>query len=375
MDNVTKINYLAKNFTILVVEDSAVLQKQIVTFLSKFFTTVYSANDGDDGLNQYLKYKPDIVLCDLIMPKLDGLDLIEQIMKLDPLAKIIIISAHLDTNYLLRAFHLGVKDFVPKPINNELLISGLVRVLNELKKEFIKSNDIPQKHFENKFIKELNIIQEKNIKVNLINHYRGIPIIHDGYIIDFNNNKIELRTNELQSIVIQKQKQTLIDSELLSKEIYAKFDYIDSKTNHIFLHNAQYVDNSVKQRGKLRVEPDDSFKFIINDKHGNIKAKVVDCSVKAICIEVTNLPQDYEVGKKIAISIAFEMKHSHTFDIKNNEHIGAYATIFKILQHESEIRLILNLELNKGDEELLGEYIYQREITLIKELKNLIKKA
>ncbi|MEA1914414.1 MAG: hypothetical protein U9N30_03765, partial [Campylobacterota bacterium] len=166
---------------------------------------------------------------------------------------------------------------------------------------------------------------------------------------------------------------TLIDSELLTKDIDAQLDYIDEKTQNIILKNPTYVDFSIKHRAEVRVQPDENFKFIINDAHGKIETKVIDCSVKAISVEIAHLPKDFEQNKKIAVSIGFEMKHSKTFDIKNRDYIGTYATVFKILQDNGTNKLILNFELKKSDEELLGKYIYQRQIELVQELKHLIK--
>ncbi len=375
MDNIEKLKHLADDYTIMVVEDSNILQKQIVTLVSKFFSTVFTANDGSEGIDKYLEYKPNIILCDILMPNFDGLDMIEQMIKINPDVKVIIISAHADTEHLLRAFHLGARDFIPKPINLDLLTNALIRVLGELKKDYTnKDNSASSLQIEQKYIDELNIIKEKNIKVNLINHYKGVPIIHEAYIIGFDNNKIELRTQDIQNVVIDIDKKTLIDSELLSKDILVYLDYIDEKTNNIFVKDPHYVDISIKQRADVRVQPDESFKFIINDAHGNIDTKVLDCSKKAICLEVSHIPQDYEIGKKVAISFTFEMNHSQTFNIKNNDYIGAYATIFRIEKKDGLEKLVLHLELSKGDEQLLSEYIYKREIALIQELKFLIKK-
>ncbi len=114
-----------KNTKILYVEDEDLIRKNGVEYLGFYSDFVYEAVDGLDGFNQYKKIKPDIIICDIIMPKMDGLQLIEKIRKEDKNTKIIVATARLDTEFLLKAVELGLVKYILKPIDEDKLIDAI----------------------------------------------------------------------------------------------------------------------------------------------------------------------------------------------------------------------------------------------------------
>lgn len=114
-----------KNKTILLVEDEKVIRENIASMLKFFFKDVYSAIDGYDGLDQYEKYIPDVVMTDLKMPNMSGFDLIEEFQKRHYKPFTIIVSAHTDTDLLIKAIHNGVDRYLIKPITENELFETL----------------------------------------------------------------------------------------------------------------------------------------------------------------------------------------------------------------------------------------------------------
>lgn len=372
MNDITNVKFLAKNCTALVVEDSQVLLKQQVNFLSKFFKNVYTAVDGQEGLDKYFEHYPDIVFTDLNMPKLNGHDMINEILRANPQAQIIIISAHTDTNTLLDSLHLGVADFIPKPIRSELLLHTLARVLSNIKKE--DTNMHAQVSVDEKLNTALDDIKMNKTKLHLMNEYKGIPISHEATLVEFYNNNIELHTTEIQAFLILQKKETIITSEVLSKNIHGTLDHIDKKTNNVVLKSVKFIDTSLHDRRELRVTPDNDFVLVINDSRGKIEPKVLDVSVNAIALEVESVPEDYSVDKKLAISVAIEQKHSSTFNVKSKDYIGIYGKIFRIEKKEKNVMIVLKLDIGKSDQDILSKYIHSRELEIIQELKQKIVK-
>lgn len=92
MENLKILQSIAKEFTILLVEDSKALQKQIVLLLEKFFKEVYVASDGIEGVEIYKQVNPDLVLTDLTMPRMNGHDMIREIKKINSDVEIVILS-------------------------------------------------------------------------------------------------------------------------------------------------------------------------------------------------------------------------------------------------------------------------------------------
>lgn len=368
MDDLAKVKYLAKNYSALIVEDSQALVKQQVHFLSKFFKNVYTAKDGQDGLDQYLKYYPDIIFTDLNMPKLNGLDMTQEILKVNTCAKIVVISAHTDTDTLLDCLHHGVADFIPKPINSELLLRSLSRILSTIQKENVQA-DNTQITNDDELNQAFQTIKANKTKVSLLNDYMGVPISHDATVIEFHNDSVELHTNETQIYLLNLNKEVIIDSDEFKYPIHGSLDYIDAKSNNIILKNIKYTDKSIKDRKELRVVPNSDFKFVINDSKGKIIPKVVDISTHAVAVVISNIPTDFEIGKKMALSIAIEQKHSSTFNVKSNDYLGPYGKIFKIEKHGEDTFVVLEFEISKSDQEILSKYILHRELQIIKDLK------
>ena len=123
------MNNMAK---IMVVDDSKVFRELIIDILEKNgHEVVGEAEDGLEAINLYPKITPDIVLLDIIMPKISGNDAIKGLLKIDPNAKIIICST-LDFEDLIEdTISLGVKGYIIKPINNASeIIDKIKSVLN-----------------------------------------------------------------------------------------------------------------------------------------------------------------------------------------------------------------------------------------------------
>jgi len=123
------------NKSILVVEDQHIILSYIKGILENKFGTIYTALNGAEGLELYKTHKPDIVITDLQMPVMDGLEMIQHIRKLDPDAKILITSAYSNTNYMLKAIDLGVNGFHIKPIDSDRLLEQIDALVKQLSLE------------------------------------------------------------------------------------------------------------------------------------------------------------------------------------------------------------------------------------------------
>lgn len=114
--------------SVLYVEDDKVIQEEIAEILELSCKKLYIADNGQEGLELYKEHRPDIVLSDIRMPKMDGLQMSEAIAKIDPQAPIIINSAFNDSDYLLDAIRLGISHYLIKPIQLDELLTVLGKV-------------------------------------------------------------------------------------------------------------------------------------------------------------------------------------------------------------------------------------------------------
>ena len=114
-----------KNLKILYIDDDDFIREDAVEYLSYYSDYVYEACDGKDGLNKYKELNPDIIITDIKMPKLNGIDMIKEIRKSDKTTKIIIVTAFLETSYLMQAVELGLIKYLIKPIMEDTLLPVL----------------------------------------------------------------------------------------------------------------------------------------------------------------------------------------------------------------------------------------------------------
>ncbi|NQY54207.1 MAG: response regulator [Campylobacteraceae bacterium] len=124
-----------KKYTILYVEDDEGVRTINSRFLQRMFNELYLAVDGEEAYELYNKYSPDIILTDINMPRLNGIDLSKRIRENDSSVKIIISTAFSDKKYLLDAIELNLEKYIIKPLNSRNLLPALTKAVNSLENE------------------------------------------------------------------------------------------------------------------------------------------------------------------------------------------------------------------------------------------------
>jgi len=120
---------------VLVVDDALFMRKMLSDILKKEgFEVVGESDNGKDAVDKYKELKPDLVTMDIVMPKMeeiDGIAAVREIVKLDPQAKIIMVSAMGQHALVVEAIQAGAKDFIVKPFQPSRVVEAIRRVLGE----------------------------------------------------------------------------------------------------------------------------------------------------------------------------------------------------------------------------------------------------
>ncbi len=119
---------------ILYAEDNEKIRESYALVLKRYFKEVIEACDGKEALALYRSHKPDIILTDINMPELDGLELIRIIRQNDKTTKIIVLSAYSDQEKLMKAIPLGLYAYLVKPIKGDDLKKVLTDVASHTEK-------------------------------------------------------------------------------------------------------------------------------------------------------------------------------------------------------------------------------------------------
>jgi len=122
------------NYSLLYAEDDKNIRDNFIILLEDMFSNIYIADNGKDALRLYIEKKPDVIILDIRMPIIDGLEVAKQIRKNDEKTPIIMLTGYSDKEFLLHAVNLKLEEYIIKPIdfkNFNETIDKLIKRLNK----------------------------------------------------------------------------------------------------------------------------------------------------------------------------------------------------------------------------------------------------
>ncbi|BEK36546.1 response regulator transcription factor [Campylobacter coli] len=174
-----------KELIILVVEDEVKIRESLVNVLSSRYSKVIGAQNGDEGLKKFKKFKPDLIITDIAMPIMDGLDMAKEIKEISNDVPIVVLSAYSEKERLLRSIDIGIDKYLIKPID----IDELFKVLENLVGEKIEANalvDISEEYQFNKTKrtlihkgKEIVLTKKELAFISLLLKQPGVLVLHE----------------------------------------------------------------------------------------------------------------------------------------------------------------------------------------------------
>ncbi|MHC1683389.1 MAG: response regulator [Clostridiaceae bacterium] len=124
---------------VLIVDDAAFMRLALKNILDKNgFEVIGEATNGVESISMYKSLKPEIVTMDISMPDMDGVEALTEIMKFDPSANIVMISALGHESWIRKAVILGAKGFIVKPYKEDYVIEALSKIIISKAAEVLK---------------------------------------------------------------------------------------------------------------------------------------------------------------------------------------------------------------------------------------------
>lgn len=180
-------------YTILYVEDDIVVREYISEFLRRYFKNVYDTNSAEKGLALYKKHQPQILLLDINLGGMSGVELATIIRKKDKKTRILISTAYTNKEFMLEAIELDLTRYLVKPMTSEDLVKALEKCWQELEENMLI--ELGEKCFYN---------SEKAILI-------------------YDNNKITLRHKEVEVLEFFLQNEgKLVRYEVLEQELWSE---------------------------------------------------------------------------------------------------------------------------------------------------------
>ncbi|EAL2495284.1 response regulator transcription factor [Campylobacter jejuni] len=174
-----------KELIILVVEDEIKTRESLINVLSERFSKVIGAQNGDEGLKKFKKFKPDLVITDIAIPIMDGLDMAREIKEISDDVPIVVLSAYSEKERLLRSIDIGIDKYLIKPVD----IEELFKVLDCLVGEKIEANMLVKISEEYQFNKtkrtlihngkEIVLTKKELAFISLLLKQPGVLVLHE----------------------------------------------------------------------------------------------------------------------------------------------------------------------------------------------------
>jgi len=257
---------LSKGIKILYVQDNEEARETTLQLLGTIFQDVDTAADGADGFEMFQASEYDLIITDINMPKMDGIELISKIHEINKSMPILILSAYSDTDYFLQSIKLGVDGYLLKPLEIDQFFSAIYKILNRIELE--RSVKEYQNSLEAK-------VQEKTKELKhrcLHEYYTDLP------------NSIMLQEDLTSSKFNYMLLLDMSHFATINKEYGKEF------ANHVIVRTAKVLEYHINKNSQLyKVESD---RFVILLKESNLQNVHEFCSQIVAFFDTKNVKVD-----------------------------------------------------------------------------------
>lgn len=178
------------DITVLYVEDESLFRSVHSEFLSDMVTHHYTAVNGQQGLEFYKKYRPDLVITDIAMPLMNGLRMVKLIKEFDSEARTIVTTSYSETEYFLEAIELGVDRFILKPFDRK----NFQHMISDISTSILHKKGVKEEEFKRRQAEEA--LRESEERFRTFYNYApdSVLLFHpiSQRVEDFNQTAIEM---------------------------------------------------------------------------------------------------------------------------------------------------------------------------------------
>ena len=256
---------------VLIVDDEAIVLESVSQVLSGHFDNIAieTAKNSREGLIKVEHFRPNIIMSDIKMPGMNGLEFIERVRKVNQVVKIIIVSAYDHFEYAKEAVKFGVEDYILKPLSKNKLIEVISAIAEKVEfEEELRNKELDniEKYYQSIQLVESNFFNSILLNRNIFKympHYREIlevPFVQGAIVtIEFDKLSTSTESNELSNYnqklydcadylktYIKYQRNAIVSNPFLNRI----FVYIEGDIDRVFWNNLAQL---IMERFKIRV--------------------------------------------------------------------------------------------------------------------------
>lgn len=184
MHDIKNIIKHTSQLKLLYVEDDDMTRESALIFLKEFFDDVLVANDGIDGFNKFNHNDIDLIITDICMPHLGGLEMVQKIREIDKNISIVVLSAHMDPQYFMQSIQLNVNGYLTKPMEMNSLLDLLQNIISSILLDVEVAKNQKIKEQDHKYLQTIvDSVQDP------------IMVIKEDYTVDLMNSKLLSQLN------------------------------------------------------------------------------------------------------------------------------------------------------------------------------------
>ncbi len=267
----------AEDISVLYVEDDLSVRESTEVFLTSIFTNVDIAVDGKEGLEMYLNSKYDLLITDVNMPNMNGLELSEKIREIDTVIPILIISAYSELDNFLTSIKLGIDGYLLKPIEIKQFFTLLAKIIKRIENH-------------NSLLEYQNNLEETIEKKTAELKYR----CHHEYYTELPNSIMlhnDLNKEEYDYMLLL----DMSHFSIINKEYGTEF------ANQVIVRTANILHIHITEDSKLYKTESDRFVILAKNISSNdivefSKQIISFFDVKYVNIDDIELPMSFNIG-------------------------------------------------------------------------------
>lgn len=289
--NVDELFVYSRGLSVLFVEDDPIVSESTAKIINKFYKDVKVCASGVEAFEEYKKYNYDIVITDLNMEKMGGVELIQEIKKIKPQQSILVLSGFID-DFASQLHELDISAVMLKPYRLSKLLYTLLKISENvtIMKEFLLKNDIEN-------------LPKKISADTFLNNFSQDECVKD---------KVELEIEQL--LLLSDQIEKIIEKMLKNKNNEVYIDTLSDITHKISNCLANFKEFKI-----IRETLDEFSHYLLYDMKSHNKSEQVYLMIECLCVDVKSFIDNMFVIKDVSDINYFNDSFKNNFELLKAE--------------------------------------------------------